>query len=951
VSFSHRSGTIRFHPGGGRTAAIHGALRVLGIAVALLCVAVPGFAQQAGRIVGRVVSTQTGEGIPGARVTAGGVAATADASGRYVLPGVPLGQATVAASALGYSAKSVTGVSVVAGRATELDVALATEALALEGLTVTAQQERGTTTALLDQRMRAAVVVDAIGRDQISRGTDSDAAEALQRVPGVTVEDGKFVYVRGLGERYGATTLNGAPMPSPLPDKKAVPLDVIPANLLESVVTAKTYSPEQPGDYAGGLVQINTRSVPTRRTLRISTGFGYNTAASFSAANQAAGGNLDFLGFDDGDRALPEGVLRGGLPSGAEQDPALAGAVTRRFGMQSGDQPVNQSYALAFGDEVAVGGTPVGVVGTVSLSNSYGAPQDNAERVFKAEAAGAPARELDFDVASGEHETSLGSLLGLSFELAPAQRITATGTYNRLVEDQSRVFTGTFRNAAEFVEAYQTRYVANSIANLQLQGEHLIGLGGGISARWRTSYGRALRDEPGTRVAAYGANDAGDPTFFLSTSSSGLLFAQELEEDLYTGGLDLKVPFTFRGTPAFFSFGGSGDHRDRAVFTRRIFLSPNAIPGDVAVLRPGELFVPERIGTDAGQFTLRDRTLPQDNYDASQTVLAGYGMFDAEILPRLRAVGGARVEYANQDVSVRDFDTPGTELDNTDVLPALNLTYAATVSLNLRAAVSRTVARPQFRERAPFLYEDFFGAVPTRGNPLVERASILNYDLRGEWLSDSGLLFSASGFYKHFDDPIEPVFFNLGTNLGQSFANSESAAVYGAEFETRIPLGALSESLDGLTLNGNLTLAASEVTGDSVLVLDPGGFPVHFPVNRDGDRALFGQAPYVVNVGLSYLLARTGTSASVMYNRSGRRLEARGINQLPDIYEEDRGRLDLVLEQPVGRGVALKLSAERLLGENMEFSQSFPNGDTVVTRGYDPGRTFSLSLSWEPWER
>lgn len=951
MSFDHPSGRSRPHPGGGRKTAIRGALRVLGIAVALLCMAVPGLAQDAGRIVGRVVSTRTGEGIPGARVTAQGVAATTDASGRYVLAGVPAGQRTVEAAAMGYSGKTVTGVNVAAGQTAELDIALATEALALEGLTVTAQQERGTTAALLDQRMRAAVVVDAIGRDQIGRGTDSDAAEALQRVPGVTVEEGKFVYVRGLGERYGSTTLNGAPMPSPLPDSKAVPLDVIPANLLESVVTAKTYSPDQPGDYAGGLVQINTRSVPTRRTLRISTGLGYNTVSSLSPAHTAEGGGLDFLGFDDGFRELPGSVLRGGLPADAEQSGALADAVTRRFGVGTGDQPVNQSYAVAFGDRVALGGREVGVVGTLSLSNSYGAPEDNAERIFKAEAAGAPARELSFDVAAGEHETSLGSLLGLSFELAPAQRITATGTYNRLVEDQSRVFRGTYRNVAEYVEAYQTRYVASSIANLQLQGEHLAGLLGGVSARWRTSYGRALREEPGTRIAAYGANAAGDPTFFLSTSSSGLLFAQELEEDLYTGAVDFKVPFTLRGLPAFLSFGGSGDYRDRAVFTRRIFLSPNAIPGDLAELRPGELFVPERIGTGVGQFALRDRTLPQDNYDASQAVLAGYAMVDAEVLPGLRAVGGARVEHADQDVSVRGVDTPGAELDDADVLPALNLTWAASLSLNLRAAVSRTVARPQFRERAPFLYEDFFGAVPTRGNPLVARASILNYDLRGEWLSESGVLFSASGFYKRFDDPIEPVFFNLGTNLGQSFANSESAVVYGAELEARLPFGAVSGSLEGLTLDGNLTLAESEVRGDSVRVLDPGGFPAYFPVNRSGDAALFGQSPYVFNVGLSYLLPGTGTSATVLYNRFGRRLEARGVSRLPDIYEEDRGRLDLVLEQPVGRGLALKLAAERLVGDDVEFSQTFPNGDTVVTRSYDPGRTFSLSLSWEPWDR
>ena len=926
-------------------------------AVALLVLVSSLGAQQAtGRIIGRVVSTQTGEPVPSVQVFVQGTSSGSltDAGGRFVLTRVPAGVHSVTAQTLGYASKTVTDVEVPLDGSVVLDISIAPDAVALEGIVVSAERERGNTSALLSERMRAPVVVDAIGAEQIGRSPDGDAAEVLKRVPGVSVVDGQFVYVRGLGERYGATTLNGAPMPSPIPDKKAVPLDVIPSSLLESVVTAKTYSPDQPGDYAGGLVQIETRSVPRTRSLRLSSSVGYNTAASLQAANSAAGGGLDFVGFDNGARELPGNLLAGGsIP--VEPGPDFAAALTRRFAATESDAPLNQSYGITYGDEVFVGDNPVGLVGTLSLSNSYNAPQNSAERAFTNDLGGTPGRDVDFDVEAGGHETALGTLLSASFEVAPAQRITATATYNRLAEDQSRIFSGPYENVAPYVVSYQTRYIANSIANLQLRGEHLLRGMGGLSARWRASYGRAERDEPGTRNAVYAGSGPQQPTFFVSTSSSGLVFAQELNEDLGSTALDLKLPFTLRALPASLAFGGSGDLRDRSVLSRRLFLQPvGGIPGEIARLTPEELFVPERIGSQPGDFEVRDRTFPEDNFNADQTTVAGYAMIDAEILPKLRAVAGARMEWARQNVETRASRSPvgGTLLENVDILPALNLTYAVSPSVNLRGAVSRTIARPEFRERASFLYEDFFGGIATRGNPFLEQASILNYDLRGEYFAPGGALLSVGGFFKHFNNPIEPIFFNLGANRGQSFANSESARLFGAELELRSRLGFLTTAFENLEFNANLTLARSAVEGDSVALLDVATqTPRFFKTSRKNDKSLFNQSPYVINLGLSYFQPASGTTATLLFNRFARRLDARGINELPDVYEEGRSQLDLIVEQPLRSGLSVKLAAERLLGGEIEFTQRFANGETVTTRQYDPGQTFSLSLAWEPWGR
>jgi hypothetical protein len=911
-----------------------------------------------GGLMGRVLSGQTGEPLAAVQVTVPslGLGTLTDAGGRYILLNVPAGVHDLVIRSLGYAAKTVTGVEVTAGERATLDVTLDASAVAITGITVTAERERGSTSALLTERQHAAEVSDAIGAEQISRAPDGDVASALKRVPGVTVVDGKYVYVRGLGERYGATTLNGAPMPSPLPDRKAVPLDMIPSDLLESVVTAKSYLPNQPGDYAGGLVQIQTKTAPSLRTMQFSASTGYNTASSLQPSLGFSSGLPGFFGMTDGSMALPDGIFEQDevtLPTepGARQD--LANSLTQRFGPASLERPLNQSYAVTFGDQVPVMGRPLGLIGTLTVSESYSSPENSVERLFVA-AGDEPRQDYDFEVLGGSRENSLGGLVSASMEIMPAQRITAMGTYNRLTDDQARQFSGLY-TGGDYFQTYNTRYVSSSIGNLQLRGDHVIQPFGNAVLGWRASYGLADRDEPGTRTAAYRGTGPGEPVYFLPSQSSGIVLAQRLDEELMSFAADLKLPFLFRTLPANLSFGASADLRDRNVDTRRILLSPVDDVAGAAALPPGELFVPERIGTESGQFLVDDRTFAADNYLADQQVRAGYAMVDVPLLPRLRAVGGVRIEQARQNVSITGFreaersGVPATRLEDTDLIPAVNLTFAVTDRANLRAAASRTVARPQFRELSPFLYADYFGDVPVRGNPYLVRSTILNGDVRGEWFFRPGALISVGGFYKQFDDPIEPIAIRLGTNPGRTFANTESATVYGVELELRSGLGILAAALEPLTMNANVTLAASTVDGDQVAIYDPQqNEPLAYPVNRGESRPLFGQSPYAVNLGLSYFSDRTGTAATVLYNQFGRRVDTTGGVELPDIYEEGRSQLDVTVDQPLWSGISLKLSAARLLGGQVEFTQKFPNGDTVTTRAYDLGRTFSMSVSWKP---
>lgn len=911
----------------------------------------PAAAQSAaGRIIGRVVDAQTGAPLPAVQVTIPSLSriTLTDADGRYVLLNVPSGSHAVTARTLGYGEQTVADVAVADGRAATLVISLVPQAVALEGITVSAERERGSTTSLISERRSASVVSDAIGAEQISRAPDGDVAAALRRVPGVTVVDGRYVYIRGLGERYGGTTLNGAPMPSPLPDRKAVPLDVIPSDLLESVVTSKSYLPNQPGDYAGGLVQIRTRQVPTSRIFQISASAGYDETTSFQPTlGFGKGGFLAGLGEESA--RLPASVFideRVSLPADEPARAAMALALTDRFGPPTVERPLNRSYGITFGDQVEVLGRPLGVIATVTGSESYSTPASAVERLYVA-AGDEPRQDYDFSVAGGTRETGLGALASASIEFAPAQRLTAVGNFNRLTEDQSRMFSGLY-SGGDYFETFNTRYVASSIANAQLRGDHVLAPLGSSIFKWRASAGRAAREEPGTRTVAYRGTEPGGAVYFQPSQSSGVVLAQHLDEDVYSGAADLEIPFELAGRASSLAFGVSTDRRDRDVETRRILLTPVDDVSRVSHLPPDQLFVPERIGPAPGQLTVVDRTFAADNYVAGQTIDAGYVSADAEVLPRLRIAGGVRLERAAQNVAVTGFrsgeqsDIPTTRLDDLDLIPAVNLTYALTGSSNLRLAGSRTLARPQFRELSPFLYADYFGDVPIRGNPFLVRSRVLNLDARWEWFASHRAVVSLGGFLKEFEDPIEPIAIMLGTNPGRTFANSEAATVMGAELEMRAPVGPV-------TFNANVTLARSEVHGEQVSIYDPQSTePLEYPVNRASGRPLFGQSPYALNLGATYFNDRSGTSATILFNRFGRRVDTTGGVQLPDIYEEGRSQLDLTVEQPLAGDVALKLAGARLLGGDVRFTQTFPNGDSVTTRSYELGRTFSMSLSWRP---
>lgn len=907
-------------------------------------------AQQTGRIVGRVLDGETGKPLSSVQVYTGGgsLGALSSLDGRYVIRDVPEGSYDITAQNIGYAAKTVTGVTVSGGQSTELDITMMSQAVQLEEIVVTSAAQRGSTTALLTDRKLSAVVSDGIGAEQISRSPDGDAAAALKRVPGLSVVDGKYAYVRGLGERYSSTTLNGAPLASPEPDKKVIPLDIIPSGLLQSIVTSKSYSPDQPGDYAGGLVQLRTRDFPSNRIFDVSVSGGWNSVATRSTGPGYAGGDLDMLGFDDGTRGLPGLVPSDVAVTSANfsdtQLESIGQAFQGDWGPTSRKIPFDGGLGISYGDDFDIGdGQRAGFIASVNYSADQSLRTNSIERVFAS--AGVDDPEVDYRGTLAEQSVTLGGLLNLTYQPRPTDQIKLATVYNHLSTDASRIYEGFNLDSSTDQWNSRLQYLEQTLVNSQLEGEHLFGFLGDATLSWRGAVTRASRYEPSTREALYQEFDG--EYIWDDFIQSGSVFHQDMVDDGWSAGSSLKLPFDVSDVPGTLSFGASTDRKDRTAYTRRFRFRPRGslIDSDVRTLTPNELFADPYIGPDG--FVIQEATFRTDNYDAVQEVDAAFAMLDVEPFDGLRVSGGARIERAVQAVSPKDLwevggldPVEGAERESTDVLPALNVTVELGETMNLRASASKTLARAQLRELAPFSFADYAGGYLVIGNPSLDRTRVDNYDLRYEWFGGPQTVLAVSTFYKRFDAPIE-VSVLPSSELLKTWVNADGADNYGVELEVRSDLGFLSDGLESLSFNGNLTFVESEVTnGSSIRVYLPGTGETELAVVPT-NRALQGQSPYVLNAGLTWAPVDGGPTATALFNRFGRRIDAVGGQATPDVFEEARSQLDAVVEWPIRGGWKAKISASRLIGNEVEFTQG-----GGLLRSWDLGRSVSLGISW-----
>lgn len=908
-----------------------------------------------GGLDGRLVGPD-GAGVGGVQVFVRGRPETTktDRDGRFSLT-LPAGEHALSFIHPQYRGARRDAVEVRAGEAAAIEVALEPAGLTLEDFVVTAPYIAGGVAELTAERRQTGNVVDVVGAEQMSRAGDGSAAAALKRVTGLTIVGGKYIYVRGMGERYSATTLNGLFVPSPEPERRVVPLDMFPTGVLGSVVVQKTVSPDQSAEFGGGVVQLRTRGVPDEAFFELSLSGGFTTGTTLETGGTYPGGSLDWLGIDDGTRALPAPVQaefeRSGLLrcSGAVQIPGSGPCVTQDalddlaaeldpvWSRTTRTLPPDFGLSIAAGDGVDLGPTRLGIVGSLSYDQSWQI-EAGVKNDYGISGGALDPNELGtYTQTTRAIDTS--AILELALDWGHAHRLAGTTLLLRNTDDVAGFFEGRqFGNENNDLRITRLNWIERQLLVQQLRGAHVLPLAD-LRLDWHYGYARADRDEPDRRTSQYDKSRGRDEPYRLSAKpDSNRRFFSALVDTTHDVGFALRrplgdVPAPDEDLTDFVELGALALRRARDVDSVQLHLEE--LPGTPVTDPIESLLRPENIG-DGGDFYAQNDTRVGDAYAATLGVEAAWLAVQSALPFDLRVSGGLRLEHAAMEV--RSFapvgaDPPPGRLDDLDLLPSAGLTWAYTETQQLRAGYGRSINRPEFREKSALRFDDVIDRRSYRGNPDVERAIIDHFDLRWEWYPSPRESASAAFFYKAFTDPIEQII-EAGADQTIKPDNTAGATNLGIELDARQGLGLLGDWARDLYVAGNVALIWSSVElsgareGGASLVL------------TSRERPLQGQSPYVVNVQLGYEDLDAGTFATLLYNVTGPRIVGVGTNDLPDIYEAPRHLLDLVVGLPLTEAVSLKLKAQNLLDSPVEETQA----EGTPAR-YTEGRSFSVGLT------
>lgn len=884
--------------------------------------------------------------VAGARVYVRGQSetATTDAEGRFTLT-VPGGVHDLSILRNGYSTASIEDVEVPEGGNAELAVTLEPARLTLDSFQITAPFLEGSVQSLLDERKSASSVADVLGAEEMSRSGDGDAAAALRRVVGLTVVGGKYVFVRGMGDRYSSSLFNNSMMPSPEPELRVVPLDLFPSSILESVVIQKSWSPDMPGEFGGGVVQLRTIRPPKELVAEVSVSGTYVMGTTFTPGYTYQGGPLDWLGIAGTSRDLPDAVDAASSDQRIAQadaynpDVGFSGDELEAFGesmnleyrLQKRWIPPNFGVSASLGNGVDIGQSRVGVVAAITYGNSHQRLSFDRNYFESPDEEGTLQLQNSYHFDQATNEITLGGFLTAGVDFTEDQSVRYVGMLNRSSDDEAREYEGFNGDVGDSIRLSRLRWVERQILYHQLIGVHDWGR---VRVDWRGVTSAAGRKEPDNREYRYD-NEDNSPVWRLSDrpEGNGRFFSQNTERFQEAGAdLTLRLGKEPDDTTGRIKIGGVYAQRTRDVATRRykFFHRGPSARNNLILSQPIEqLLVPENIGREG--FVFSEFTRPTDNYTASQLIRAAYGMIELPITPWLRVMGGARYELNDQQVETFALFTAETEpivaaLSNRDLLPAASITLAPVgTNLQFRAGIARTVSRPELRELSPATFNDVTGGRETVGNADLRRATLDHLDLRAEWFPQAGEVFSISGFAKQVTDPVETVIINTAQQ-SRTWGNVSQATNLGLELEFRklLPLH--------LYTAGNLALIRSRVD-----LSDTAG------AQTSKVRPLQGQSPYVLNLQLGWDHPDRGDQFTILYNVIGRRITEVGSSGSPDAYEEPVHLVDFVAKKSLGESWTLSFKAGNILNATARSVQ----GDDLVDE-IRRGTRLGLGLKWSP---
>ncbi len=898
-------------------------------------------------IKGKIIDAANSDPLVGAvvRVQGENIGAQADLDGNYEITDIKPGVYNLEYSYIGYQSKLLKDIVVTAGITTNLNISLNVDGIETEEITVESTPTLSNEQSLLTAQKNSAQIQDGISDQQIKRAPDAAASDVLKRVTGVNIVDNKFVFVRGTSERYSNTTLNGVLLPSTEPDRKSFSFDLFPSKLLENIIIAKSFTPDLPGNFSGGLVQLNTRDFVDGFT------FGFETVGSILSGTTSDGNFYNYeagqkkilfynSGLDNGGRSLPSN-----FPSTNFSTPNNYGkTLTNNWNQNERKAPLNGGFQMTLGNNFSVLENPLGVLFSYTYRNAF-ANNDLQRNEYNSDTTSL----VNYKGRSSEYFVLNGGILNLNYKLGNYNKFGIKNTVSISSEDRTQYYEGFSRVVADFDrKLYATDFTERSLYSTTVTGSHYLDNLSKLNITWNASYSETERNEPDTKTTFYQRELGTDDPYFAPLSR---IATANVGQRFYSNLLDINRSLGANFDMQFLKFGKSNSkikYGLLAVGTDRNFDARNFAPINVGSFLIGfepidTIFGAQNI--DSTKLYYVEITDKSDQYTAVENLYAGYFMIDVPI-NKLRVIAGLRYEYDEQKLNgfVRQTGNPiYVNQRNNDYLPSINLTYALTENSNIRASATQTVSRPELREIAPFAFVDFVTEGQLAGNPELEESLVQNYDLRYELFPAAGEIASLSLFYKYFDQPIEKIIVpTLQTAIpSYTFGNAVGGAKnYGLEIELRKNLGFISKIIQDLSFNANLTLVNSQVNLEGLQT-----------AVSEKERRLQGQSPYIVNLGLFYDNYDYGLSANVLYNLFGDKISEVGRSGFYDVMEQGRNVIDLLVAKTFLTNFEGKFSIRNILAEDQVFTQKFViNGNQEVTkqvRGITTGTSYNFTLGYK----
>jgi len=898
--------------------------------------------QGEGTITVQVVSAETGKSIKDVQVFLSGSKEKlrTDEQGR-VTATVSAGSYSVSLLHSAYSSQTQDEVKITDAQNTDLSFKLTPAGVELAEYVVLEPHLAGTVASVIEEQRTATSVATVLGAEQFSRAGDSDAASALRRASGLTLVGGQFIFIRGLGERFTTTLVNGAAIPSPDATRRVVPLDLFPTNILESVMVQKTYSADRPAEFAGGTVELRTRGIPDAFFFNLNLQTGVNDNTTFQDGLTYKGGGVDFTSYDDGARAMPDSLAdatkNGNLQPASVFNPnGLTPAQTEKLGEDlSGVWDVNKrkrgpdtGFQTSMGDSFTFGDFRLGYIAAAGWKQEFRKQNEVSREFVSADLK----RVQDFDVQRSLREVQVTGYVGTELQYKDNHRVFVKTMFLRQSIDEARITQGFIDTETSDIRRTRLKFFSNQLLMNQVGGEHRLDRLKDLSINWLYTNATANRDEPNTRDYRYDFNRQGNEFFSQRADSNQVMFADLVDKD-QSWRVDGKLPMQLATHHKMILSSGfitQSKTRDSNIQRFNYFrFGPDA--SNVAVIGQPSLeniLRPQYIG--ANGFQLRDVTRPSDKYNASQKLFSYYGKMDWTLYDRVNLTGGLRWEDNDQRVdTVSLTNTPTTaRLNRVDMLPSVNATFFLTDKQQLRAGFSQTLSRPDFRELSSAPFTDINTNQETVGNPNLKQTAITNWDARWEYyLSPTENIF-ASFFSKDLTNPIELVAVQGSAGLN-TYQNADKANIYGFELELLKKLDFVHPLLQNFYVGGNYTWSASNIQLTAQ----------NLTAQTTNDRPLQGHSAQIFNFQIGYDNPIWKTQATLLYNVSSKRILAAGVLGAPDKYEQPVHQLDFVFSQNLYKGLSMQASMQNLLDDDIRITQ----GDEI-TRQFRRGRFFNLSV-------